>query len=254
MSDTSQTTAEEPQTPAPPNDMASHIPWENKGRGSTLWAWFRTTWMVLSRFGRLGPLMTQEVSVRKASKFRWMTVALASMPMLVVMLFPVGAAVKDLTDGRGTAVSAVALTAACAAGLLLYIGMLGGWAGIVTWFVATRSLPGELRDRAAALGYYLTAPAGLSALSLLVLPFEFMTDLENLFRFSATVLVVGIVAPLLLWYVLAVVGSRSFGRRNAAGVLFTALVLPLAWAVFGIMLLSLPIGLLMWAIIPASMG
>ena len=252
---------------APEGEVAPVIPWQRRRQTGRVWAYWKTVFLVLRRNGRLGAYLSGPVDYRDARKFRWMTIAHAlAVPVLAaVLIVLIAAAWSDVGSAPGAldtvfagasagrAVVPDVLSAAALTGLAVVLGAAGlaGMTGAVSWFFCPKRFDAERQNRAIALSYYTSAPMALLVFSLVPM----LAAAPFLQRWQSLLQIFSLIQCLLVlyWLQLALFAVRSVARRGVLGVVATGLLLPALWQVIAFVAALVPAGILMLALMVASL-
>jgi len=219
----------------------SQIPWIHRRQIGWLRAYWRTAWMVTFHTRKFCAEAARPVSYADAQRFRWATVTLAFVTMLLCGFAHWLANEDALQPVRTIEWLVIPIEIAV---LLTF----SAWTGVPSYFFHPRRAPLALQNRAVALSYYATAPLGCLPLVLLPLVlvcartvvdrFVAGVDIENPVPIPLAGLALA-VALVLCWGNLVRVASNTLRRRTTTGLV--ACVMPLiALLVGGLLLVGLP--------------
>jgi hypothetical protein len=137
----------------------SKIPWVHRKEIGRFRAYWKTVWFVMFRQRQFCEEMARPVSYSDSQRFRWLTVAIAYIPLLIAVLIAVYLDTPSPTDNDLFN--------------LIWIGRLGFWVhigsilflaaatGIPSYFLESKSLDVQLRNRSISLSYYTCGPLAL---------------------------------------------------------------------------------------------
>lgn len=232
--------------------------WEERDRKSKITTFFRTSGFIMRRNGRLADHLDLHLSHSHAKRFRW-AVLVPVFVVLGISLLPLFAAkggahiwpeMKDLVDTPDWVL--VTLPAATALMALLQWGL---WTGMVSWFFGSRELSPRQRNTAAALAYYLSAPLILLVVPVALGAHNTAREMADSavggsagagLRIPAWVIGVTFICVMVYWLQMILFAARDVLRRRTAGLVATAVALPILWLVSGVMVWLLPASVMIW--------
>lgn len=207
---------------------ASMLPWLQRRRIGRLRAYVQTLRLVLLRPDQLAAEVAHAQPYRDSQRFRWITVALAWLPVLFATMVNWDGTARLLwapPDGGGMGIgfAAIYLIAAAAAYAVL--------TGLPSYSFHPRGMPVEQQNRAIALSYYAAAPLALAPC---LFPLGWI--IHGLFGQTAGYWAAQclFVLPFIPWWrALIALTTRGLQLNRSARTVLVALVLPILWVIVG---------------------
>ncbi len=141
----------------------SRIPWAHRKEIGRFRAYWKTIWLATFCHPRFCDELARPVSYRDSQSFRWVTIAHAYLPILLVTagvyLFTADNPFTGEWYGVGFgAASQMGVFLGCVLVFLIAA------TGVPSYFFRPRDLPVELQNRAIALSYYASGPLAITVL------------------------------------------------------------------------------------------
>ena len=232
----------------------SKIPWVHRKEIGRFRAYGKTVWFVMFRQRQFFDEMARPVSYADSQRFRWVTVALAYLPVLACEIVLGIQRMESPTDNEIISFlwSDVRMILALHVGFLLF---LAAATGVPSYFFQPNAIPMALQNRTIALSYYTSAPICfffLPSVAFLILLNEPHNDdlaaLAALLTFIFAIMVVGI------WWVDLDHLLLRLLPGNRARTVITTLTLPLLWLLlFATIMVLVPLVILYVTIIASSL-
>ena len=240
------------------------LPWLQRSEIGSVRAYWRTVRTAIVRKKTFWEELSRPVSYRDAQLFRWITVLLAYLPLvlLILALMLSGVNADISTALRRNPFLFISVTVALLVCLLLF---MAGATGLPSYFFHPKRLPVEQQNRAVALSYYCCAPLAWLSVVYMLVAVVLLGDWFNFFNpnniihtgiiMACVVLAVYLCCRIALEWPMALCSLHKCATQSPSkryGLFF--LLLPLLWAVLGcIVFIGVPLAVGIVVLVVASL-
>ena len=263
----------------------SQLPWTYRHDIGRIRAYWKTIFLVLGKPRRVGEEVARPVSLEDARRFRHITVMIAFIPVFAAVAWqmfllkhsirgamtrPIPSSMYQSPPGMTWPAAAVVAPAHAWIGWTLEFGLLAvvafaTWlflyacSGVACWFFHPPSLSIPRQNRAVALSYYASAAMAMMPASIAILIQILLTATSPIARrFLPYMVLLGFLALIPIYqlfqsYLVPMRMLRRATQATTARVWTMGAVLPLTWALLGIVILiGIPVAYLYASIVVIS--
>ena len=263
----------------------SQLPWTYRHEIGRVRAYLKTVLLVLARPRRVGEEVARPVSLEDARRFRHITVMIAFVPVMAAITWqlfvikhdiratmtrPIPSSINQQPAGVTWPAAAVVAPTHAWIGWTLETGLLpivafSAWlflyacSGVASWFFHPPSLSIPRQNRAIALSYYSSAAMAIMPASLAIVIQILLTATSPIARrFLPYIVLLGFLALIPVYqlfqsYLVPMRMLRRATQATTARVWTMGAILPLTWALLGIVILiGIPLAYLYVSIVMIS--